>query len=786
MFSFLNQSNTNMVQTTTNESSSLNAIIQSITCPITNDIMKEPMLGTDGHTYEKSAILEWLSRNPISPQTRQPMNPSDLTVNPTITYLCDKYHNGEFGNLNTPKPSPKISTKTVNLLHSANTDSSKSKIMLSFDVDSESYHSNTLNIPQDVVLVIDHSGSMQTSVEAKDSQGNQLEAGFSIQDIVNHAAKTIAKTLDENSRLSIIIFDSEIDILFNLKPMNEINQQMALTSINTISPRGQTNIYGAIEKAIELLDIRDDKSRNSAILMLTDGIPNISPARGEVKTLEKLRIKKNFTAPIYTFGFGYSLQRELLYDIAKCANGANGHIPDGGMIATVFCNFIATILTTVVMNLQLHILTPGVTLMGDYVSNYDSDNETTIYDIGTVQYQQSRDIIFTSNTNSQPIKYFFTYKIGGASYKSDEFTVQASNLPCSNNFDTQFLRYKLIESIRTMINYNRCNQFDKSEQLIKTMKHLLETHTPTPLINGMLENLVGNSQTDANGNGNGQIELAATNPTYFKRWGEFYLDQLSRSLNQQIKPNFKDSACLFGGTLFNQILDKSSDIFDTLPPPTPSNINRSSYRSVSTTPIRMSQFNDPCGGCFTGDSKIILADQSKKLVQDLKVGDSILSLVDPYDIKKGFGFSKVVCILKTIITSGKTKLVTTEKGLKITPYHPIVSHGIWVHPKDVYTTCVEDCDAVYTLLLDKYHTFNLNGSWVIGIGHNYLVGILYHEYFGTERIVNDLKQHPDWNTGMVTIYSTQYCRDLITNDICKIVTTSNSNSNIKSNTISVI
>ena len=29
--------------------------------------------------------------------------------------------------------------------------------------------------------------------------------------------------------------------------------------------------------------------------------------------------------------------------------------------------------------------------------------------------------------------------------------------------------------------------------------------------------------------------------------GEFYIDQLSRSLNQQIKPNFKDSSCMFGG-----------------------------------------------------------------------------------------------------------------------------------------------------------------------------------------------------------------------------------------------
>ena len=33
-----------------------------------------------------------------------------------------------------------------------------------------------------------------------------------------------------------------------------------------------------------------------------------------------------------------------------------GHIPDGSMIATVFCNFTGIILTTVVVNLQIHII----------------------------------------------------------------------------------------------------------------------------------------------------------------------------------------------------------------------------------------------------------------------------------------------------------------------------------------------------------------------------------------------------------------------------------------------
>ena len=53
--------------------------------------------------------------------------------------------------------------------------------------------------------------------------------------------------------------------------------------------------------------------------------------------------------------FGYQLQRGLLLEVAMQANGSFGHIPDGSMIATNFCNYAATILLTICSNIQIHI-----------------------------------------------------------------------------------------------------------------------------------------------------------------------------------------------------------------------------------------------------------------------------------------------------------------------------------------------------------------------------------------------------------------------------------------------
>ena len=546
------------------------ALIESITCPITGDVMRDPVQGNDGQTYERSAILQALGIKPESPITREPMAPSDLKVNASIRFLCDKYHAGELGTTaSIPRAPPKISTEQIKLHHSALTDG-KDKIMLSFNVDEESFPNiDCGHLPQDVVLGIDCSGSMCTNVEAKDGDGNKLENGFSIQDIVNHAAKTVAKTLDKNSRLAVIAFDDTITVVFDLMLLSAMNQSQALTKIGEIRPQGMTNIYGAIEKAVEILDVRTDKTRNSAILMLTDGQPNISPARGEVETLKKLREKKNFTAPIYTFGFGYNLRRELLYDIAKYANGANGHIPDGGMIATVFCNFIATVMSTVVMNLQLHVLlgSSDYEVMGDYASHSDGQNQ--VYDLGTVQRQQRRDIIVT--TDGTPLTYFYTYKIGGASYKTEPTTVKVADLTTSPHVDIQTNRYELVEAMRKMINYCRCQEYLEARAVYDAIeKRLIASKSMDKLTQGMIKNLRGD------GSAEGQIKLAL-NSIYFNHWGEFYLDQLSRSMNQQIKPNFKDDGCPFGGKIFEEIVDRASDIFDTLPPPEPSNKIRSTY-----------------------------------------------------------------------------------------------------------------------------------------------------------------------------------------------------------------
>lgn len=55
------------------------SIPRTFYCPLTMEVMVDPVLDTCGNTYERKALLQWLSHYGVSPVSRQPLN-STLVV----------------------------------------------------------------------------------------------------------------------------------------------------------------------------------------------------------------------------------------------------------------------------------------------------------------------------------------------------------------------------------------------------------------------------------------------------------------------------------------------------------------------------------------------------------------------------------------------------------------------------------------------------------------------------------------------------------------------------------
>lgn len=209
-------------------------------------------------------------------------------------------------------------------------------------------------------MQVDVSGSMGTDASA---QGVE-DCGLSLLDIVKHAVKTVISTLNENDRLSIVSYSNNATMLFDLMPMNNVGKENAISLLSRLIPGGMTNLWDGLYTGLEILKNRSvsigggsSVENNAALLLLTDGEPNIEPPRGHLPTLKRYKDACNgrFPGVISTFGFGYTLNSQLLRKIALDGGGMYAFIPDSGFVGTAFVNSLANILSTITCDAQLSI-----------------------------------------------------------------------------------------------------------------------------------------------------------------------------------------------------------------------------------------------------------------------------------------------------------------------------------------------------------------------------------------------------------------------------------------------
>ncbi len=66
-------------------------IPEAFICPITQDIMNDPVFASDGHTYERTAIELWLKNNNTSPMTGLQLSNKQLTPSHTLKSMIREF-----------------------------------------------------------------------------------------------------------------------------------------------------------------------------------------------------------------------------------------------------------------------------------------------------------------------------------------------------------------------------------------------------------------------------------------------------------------------------------------------------------------------------------------------------------------------------------------------------------------------------------------------------------------------------------------------------------------------
>ena len=73
------------------QESTIEITARNCLCPITCQVMDDPIVAADGHTYERKAIKVWLKRNITSPLTNLPMSTNTLLPNFALKSLITEY-----------------------------------------------------------------------------------------------------------------------------------------------------------------------------------------------------------------------------------------------------------------------------------------------------------------------------------------------------------------------------------------------------------------------------------------------------------------------------------------------------------------------------------------------------------------------------------------------------------------------------------------------------------------------------------------------------------------------
>jgi len=767
--------------------------------------MTDPVVDPEGNSYEKSAILDWLSRDATSPITRTPLRANQLTPNRVLRDLLDLHHrhhrrddagddadqqqhqqrqNGEPSSAAVlASGGGKIGVTLQASYYYSKSPSNDNKktfglvrVSVADDQQAQEEQHRQLHqrhTPSEIVCVIDVSYSMDSAAKMHgDSEGS---AGLSLLDIVKHATATVIETLDDADKLAIVAYASSARVVLPFTNMNKAGKTKAKDAVKKLRTCGNTNIWDGLSSAMDLVEKEGD-TQNANILLLTDGLPNVHPPRGELPTLVRyLEAHPDLRCRISTFGFGYSLDSQLLNNIAIEGGGHYGFIPDSSFVGTVFINAISNILSTAIPDCELLLenTTPGVTIekcLSSDVGGTQTSWGMSISLPGGLRYGQTFDVLVElkdertsrgqddDNGTSLFISSLSLGRTGGNSnlQETTETTaaVRAGTEHDLAQIESATQRSKVVYLIRRNQEVEYLTQAQASTKaLLNEMRSSLAAKRHNANAAALLEDLKG------------QITEAYSRRDWFAKWGRHYLLSLARAHELQQCSNFKDPGVqVYSTAKFALIRDRAEELFCKLPPPTPSlarddaNAPNGNGKHVRRVRQNMRAYHNAGAPCFAA-GEVRMEDGRLVSVTEIVAGDMVATTSSGRP-------AKVRCVVATACEEGIANLVELEGGVLVTPWHPVRPSGggseKWSFPEALAPVASYACDKVYSFVLEEGSTgaMQIGPYEAVTLGHGFDDGdVVKHEFLGTEKVIEDLAKKEGWEVGMVELGPNPAVRD---------------------------
>ncbi|MBA3464065.1 MAG: VWA domain-containing protein [Deltaproteobacteria bacterium] len=205
------------------------------------------------------------------------------------------------------------------------------QIAVNTNVDPSTYQ----RLPLNLVVVVDHSGSMSA-----DGRLEKVKVGL----------HTLVDNLKPEDRLALISFD---DVVTTDAPFTaELDRPLLHAAINRLVPRGATNLYGGLEAGFKQLGEYPKNERQNRVIFLSDGLATAgNTSRPAIMEMAKGWIAKGIG--LTSIGVGRDFDIELMRGLAENGAGNYYFLEDGAASSEVFTEELDFFMSPLALDIKI-------------------------------------------------------------------------------------------------------------------------------------------------------------------------------------------------------------------------------------------------------------------------------------------------------------------------------------------------------------------------------------------------------------------------------------------------
>jgi Ca-activated chloride channel family protein len=243
-------------------------------------------------------------------------------------------------------------------------------------------------LPKDVILVLDHSGSME---------GDKFHQA-------QDALRFILGALNPQDRFNLVVFSTGVDTYASrLRPASEAGE--AQKWADTLTARGSTDINRALLEAAAMPTGEGDNQRPAYMIFLTDGLPT-EGVRDSQKIIANLAAAAPANLRLFAFGVGYDVDTFLLDSLAQAHHGSSMYVLPEERLDEKLSTFYSRINTPVLTDISLDF--GAVSVYDLYPSPLpDLFSGSQIVVVGRYRQGGSTDVTLTGTVNGQTQSFQF-------------------------------------------------------------------------------------------------------------------------------------------------------------------------------------------------------------------------------------------------------------------------------------------------------------------------------------------------------------------------------------------